>query len=456
MLKRDYFLAALNYGSYQYKGWVIDCFGYVKYPVKDETLKPSGDHPLFFPNEPKRQPFEEYPYQLFLEDDQVVFFDPYTKQWDVLQGVDLGKPAFQFKEVIELNPGDLKNVKVAVKTLYGNTIVNQVALCHSFGDAIDFQTGKISIGKIEDKIAEKLATPPEDPNEARDPNLIYTDTLSEKYYQAAYSISGWSQLGAPAATPYTIVTSPEIPTLRRQLLEQYKDQLDDPAIVAKIMKALVEKDIEFQSQDPEKGFLRPGTKDFDVVRAKAYLMHGVEYDFEDQSKITVIDNPLSDGWDINKLPQMANSLIDGSFNRGAMTALGGEAAKFIGRFFLNTQITEEDCGSNLGIIHRITNNNEQDFHWAYYIDSKGETSLMTPDLASASQGKSVLFRSPQYCHTKDGNFCVKCMGKRFENSKTALGALATESGNTLMSIMMSKMHGVALKTEVWDWNNALK
>jgi hypothetical protein len=337
----------------------------------------------------------------------------------------------------------------------GNVLVNQTVLCHSFGDRISFVTGQVNIGKIEDKIAALLQTPPEDLAD-RDPKAIYTDELEKRYYPAAYSMTGWCQLSAPAATPYTIVTAPDMVEFRKALYEKYKDQLDNPAIVAKIMGELVKHDVEFQSQDPEKGFLRPGTKDFDVVRAKAYISHGIEYDFENRNKITVIQNALSEQWDINKLPEMANSLIDGSFNRGAMTALGGEAAKFIGRFFLNTIIAEDDCGSKLGFKHQITKDNEAGFHWAYFFDEKNNLTLMTPEMAKNYIGKTFIFRSPQFCHTTDGNFCVKCMGRRFENSRTMLASLATEVGSVIMGIQMSAMHGKSLKVEHWDWKESLK
>lgn len=455
MLKRDYLLTALNYGSFLYKGWVIDAFGIVNYPEKDPERRPNGKYPLYFKDEPRREDFEEYPFQLFQEDGQVVFFNPFSKEWEVLQGAEPGIAPFRFKDKIDLEPGDLVNVKEKVTTLVGNVMVNQTVLCYPFKDRIPFIAGEIKIGKIEDKIAELLETPPEDPSE-RDPQKIYTDELESKYYPAAFSLTGWCQLATPAATPYTIVTAPDMAKRRTALYEQYKDQLDDPAIVAKIMSELIKYDIEFQSQDPEKGFLRPGSKDFDVVRAKAYISHAIEYDFENRNKITVIQNPLSEQWDINKLPEMANSLIDGSFNRGAMTALGGEAAKFIGRFFMNTAIAEDDCGSRLGLEHTVTKENEEGFHWSYFFDEKNVLTLMTPEIAAASHGKRYLFRSPLFCHTTDGNFCVKCIGKRFENTKTALGALATEVGSIIMGIQMSAMHGRSLKVEKWDWNNALK
>ena len=456
MHKREYFLAALNYGSFLYKGWVIDCFSQVQYPEKNVHRKPDGDYPIYFPNEPIRQSFEEYPYQLFTELDQIVFFDPATNQWDVLQGAELNKPPFRFKQEIELKAGDLANVTEDFKTLVGNVLVNQTVLCYPFGNRIPFQKGKVNLGKIEDIIAGLLQTPPEN-KEERDPKFIYTDEVEERYYPAAFSISGWCQLGAPAATPYTIVPPPNIKEIREKIVEKYRSEgLNNSATIAKISKELSDIDVAFQNQDPEKGFLRPGTKDFDAVRMKMFLSHGQELDFVDKSKVTYIENPLAEGWDITKLPEMVNSLIDGSFSRGALTALGGEAAKFIGRFFLNTIISENDCGSHLGILHKVTKDTEVGYHWAYFFDEKNELKLMTPELASQSHGKTYLFRSPMYCHTGNGNFCVTCIGKRFENSRNGLGGTATEVGSILQSISMAAMHAQALRLEKWDWQDTLK
>lgn len=456
MLKRDYFLAALKNKSYLYKSWIIGCFGLTNLSDKPASGGASvvNSSALFFAGEPERQEYEKYPFQLFKDaDNRIVFFNPEINDWDVLQGAEFGKVPFRFKDVIELNPGDLPNLDTKVKTFIGNALVNQVLICHAFGNRIPFQMGEVSVKKVEALIAEKLMSVPED-NEVRDPKLIYTDELEEHYYPAAYSITGWCQLATPAATPYTIVTSPDMAALRKRLLEENRDKLDDPVVIARIIGQLVAHDKAFQDQDPEKGFLKPG-KDFDVIRAKMFLMHGIENDFSNPGKITLIENPLDEGWDITKLPAMANSLIDGSFYRGAMTALGGEAAKYLGRFFLNTVLSEDDCGSKLGMRHELTQENVNDLTWTYEITG-GEDLLLTPELIQQKMGQVLTLRSPQFCQTGDGNFCVHCIGKRFENSKTAMGALAVEAGNVLMLLMMSKMHGTSLKTTKLDWRKSLR
>lgn len=461
MLKREYFLKALRAGAYQYKEWMVECFAMVALPEKpvveslvtaQQMMEQDPYSKIVYANEPERYSFERYPYQLFKEDDKVVFFDRDSKSWEPLQEVRMNYPFFRFKDEISLAVGDLVNVDRPVNTWYGNAVVNQVILCHSFGPTIPFITGQIKVGAIESKIAELLTTPPAE-GEPRDPKRIYTDDLEKKYYQAAYSVTGWCQIATPAATPFTIVTDTTIIKRRNELLAQYKEQLHDPAIVAKIMGELIQMDKDFQAKDPEKGFLKNG-KDFDVTRAKSYVMHGIERDFNDPNKITVIDRSLAEQWDIKRLPQMANSLIDGSFNRGFLTALGGEAAKFLSRFFLNTNISEDNCGSKLGLTKIIDKDNEDGYFWAYMIEGDSIVQI-TPDNVAQYYNKPVLMRSPQFCNTKDGNFCVKCLGERYVNSKQSLSSLATEVGNILMSISMAKMHGTALKTEKWNWQRDL-
>ncbi|UCR74627.1 RNA polymerase beta subunit [Pectobacterium phage vB_ParM-25] len=461
MLKRDYFLKALRAGAYQYKEWMVECFAMVALPNRPEvenliTAKelmiqdPYGK--IVYDNEPDRYAFERYPYQLFKDDDRVVFFDRDTQAWEPLQEVRLNYPFFRFKDEITLNKGDLVNVDRELTTWYGNVVVNQTILCHSFGATIPFMAGQIKIGAIESKIAELLTSTPEQ-GEERDATKIYTDDLEKKYYQAAYSVTGWCQLAAPAATPYTILTDKNIIKRRNELLEQYKDQLHDATVVAKIMGELKDMDKAFQDQDPEKGFLKNG-KDFDITRMKSYVMHGIERDFNDPNKITVIDRSLAEQWDIKRLPQMANSLIDGSYSRGFLTALGGEAAKFLSRFFLNTNIAEDDCGSTLGVEHIIDADNASGYLWAYALVN-GKMVQVTPTNIEQFYGKPTVMRSPQFCNTVDGNFCVKCLGERYVDSRQSLSSLATETGNVFMSLMMSAMHGKAVKTEKWNWRRDL-
>jgi hypothetical protein len=48
------------------------------------------------------------------------------------------------------------------------------------------------------------------------------------------------------------------------------------------------------------------------------------------------------------------------------------------------------------------------------------------------------------------------MGARFQSRRNSLAALATEVGARCLYIFMSRMHGVALKVEKWDWKGSIR
>lgn len=446
----EYLKKAVKAGACYYKTWLIDAMGIVDYPPKPESVAAVlTPNPGIRGDEPTRYPHEEHPYQLYDFNGKPVFLNPESGEWEPVDGYKKGSPFFSFKEEIDLVPGDIANVKEPVRTWIGNFFVNQCVLVYPFGDLIPFQLGEFSISKVEKIIASKLESVP-DHGQPRDETKIYVDILEKYYYDAAFSLSGWTQLAVPAATPYTLTTDPAIRKRRIELLNQYKDQLDDPAIIAKIMDELIEMDKAFQANDPEAGYLQPG-KSFDVVRAKAFLMYGVERDFNDPNKIVLIDRPLTEGWDLEKLPYMVNSLIDGSFYRGAMTALGGESAKFIQRFFLNTNIIEEDCGVTWGINQILREVDKDNYLGASVVGPAGKRIEIDDSNYMSFVGKPVQIFSPMYCQAKKPNFCVKCIGARYRGKPNSPAALASVIGSILMYIFMKKMHGTALKTKKWDW-----
>lgn len=446
----EYLKRAVKAGSCYYKTWLIDSMGIVDYADKPDTVVAEiNPTPGLRRDEPPRYPHEEHPYQIFNFNETPVFLNPENGEWEPIDGYKKGSPMFQFKEEIDLIPGDIANISKPIRTWIGNYFVNQCVLVYPFGDLIPFQMGRFSIKKVESIIASKLESLP-DIGIERDKTKIYVDVLEKYYYDAAYSLSGWTQLAVPTATPHTLMTDPAIRKRRIELLNQYKDQLDDPAIIAKIMEELVDMDMAFQASDPEGGYLQPG-KSFDVVRAKAFLMYGIERDFNDPNKIVLIDRPLSEGWDITKLPYMVNALIEGSFFRGAMTALGGEGVKFIQRFFLNTVISEDDCGVTYGMDTVMYPQERNDYLGSSIVGTQGKAILLTEENYGQYTGKLVQLFSPAYCQTKHPNLCYKCLGARYKGRPNSPGALASNIGSVLMYIFMAKMHGTALKTIKWDW-----
>lgn len=416
MKKRDYFLYALQNDYYRHKRWVMSCFS-VTASRKD--------------NDPYEVYHQEKQTFVFINNEKVILDDAISHE-----------SLFSFKDSLTIKQGELANVVEDVNTTYGIALINAMVIIYSFGNKVPYINGEIKAGALEKYIEERLIDNPKEGQE--DPSKIYVSEY-KKFVDAMFSLVGYSQLCVPTTTEKSLMTDPRIPEVRKQLLEKYKDKLNDPATIAEIEKVLIQMDKDWLKGDPAEGFLI-ADKHYSIVRKKLYLMHGIEKGFKDDGEIEVIEGSLNEGWDITKLPSMVNSQREGTFNRGAQTALGGEAAKFLGRVFQNAVIAEDDCGSTLGWERLITQRNKGDFEGLYRIVNNGIENL-TKESLEGFVGKTITVRSPMFCKTSGASFCAKCMGDKISISPTSLTMHAISVGSQIMYAMMKSMHGKKLETE---------
>tara|TARA_B100000929_G_scaffold275393_1_gene249275 strand:+ start:4026 stop:5309 length:1284 start_codon:yes stop_codon:yes gene_type:complete len=417
MRKLEYFLKALENDAHRYKAWVLHCFSRTKLKEDEELI-----------------------YRLYPGDKHYYFNDPESGETVVLEDSDVSKPPFHFREEIKLSAGSVKNLKEDATSNYGRLLANVVALVYPFGDKVDYINGEFNIGALEKEIAKRLTTDPEYQNKDsfKPDNPIYVSEYLT-FVDAILSMEGYSQLCVPSATERTMTRDPRIPELKKQLLEKYKDQLHDPAVVAKIDAELIAMDKEWIKGDLGEGFFHK-SKSYDIVRKKAHLMHGYEAGFGLEP--ATIENSLSEGWDIDKLPAMVNSLREGSYGRGKMTAEGGYATKVANRMFQNVNLKTEDCGTKLGWVRRV----EKSHVGYYYIANNGSTVLISDDNIQSLEGKEVKMRTPQFCKAKGVDFCRYCLGDPNSENKNALSAHVAALTSHLMDIAMQSAHGKALKT----------
>lgn len=428
MNKRDYFLKAMQHGAYRHKAWVLQAFS---------MSRPGNREPI--------------PLQLQRGENHYFYHDPDLNEDVVLNDTSVTEAPFRFTDKLKLKSDDVPNLTKDLESTYGNLLANFIVLVYPFGEKIGYIEGEFKIKAIEKEIERRLTSSPEN-GKAEDPEAIYVHEYLN-YVDAILSLDGFSQLCVPSATAKTMTRDPRIPEIRAQLLEKYKDSLDDPATIAKIDAELVKVDREWMKGDLGEGFYRKD-KSYEVVRKKAHLMHGAETGFQDGQKVDVITNSLSEGWDIEKLPGMVNSLREGSYSRGAMTALGGESTKTINRIFQNTTIKEKDCESKLGWDREITKKNAGQYIGFFRIIPSGVEEI-TEDNHEKFIGKTITLRTPMFCKTPKTGFCETCMGRKASENPNALGALAAEVGSTLMSLMMAAMHGKSLKTEEYKPENVI-
>lgn len=464
MDKRSFFIEAMQAGAYKYKEWIISAFSVITKNDDDATeLDPKQTSYSIA----KKSTIKDYPYKILRLKDKkgYCFLDPVQAGEIIeIEGTDKTKPLFNLKERIVLKPGDLENVRTEVDTLYGNALVNAIIFIYPFGDKIPFMTGRLTPDQLDKYIAARLTDTPKE-GEDRSADKLYVDEYL-KYAQAVSSLAGLALLGVPAGSPKLLTVDPKIRKRRDELFVEHKDQLHDPAIVAKIEGELVAMDKESFKGDLSEGFLIKN-KNYDVSRKRAKIMHGVETGFGDSSKgVNPIRTSLSEKWDIKHLPAMVNSLRAGSYNRGNQTALGGESVKFFYRVFQNTRVLEQDCGVKGGMLWDITENNYKTFvglHRAYgeNVRQTAETTEnltavpLTEEFLKSKIGSKLLIRTPMLCKTKAPSFCAHCVGSQIAASPTGVHIAMSDVGSIFMLCFMKAMHGKALKTAFYDFNSSI-
>lgn len=405
---RTFFLLALQAGAYKRRSWVLSLFSVFK-------PKENADTPYLVRRDPQG----------------CYYLDPESGEAVRLEGSDASLPLLSPMDALTLTSGELANVSEKVATTYGNALVNMQLLIDPFGDMIPFQTGKVSLKKIESVLADKGTRGELD----IDAYLRFCNNVA--------ALSGYTQVTVPAASAQSLTGHPDRFKLRERLLEEYADRLDEPAVIATIDAELEKLDRQWIADSPSAGFYT-SDKSFAIVRKRLYYMLGAEQQ-KDSTKLHLNASSLAEGINYEDLPSMLTTQRLGSYNRGSNTALGGESVKFYLRAFQNVAIGEEDCGSTLTVDYPVTQSNWKEYVGFYTLNSSKKRVLIDEALAKGAIGSTIAMRSPLYCHTKGSDLCVTCMGDLSRNAPKSLGELAAAVGSQHMGAFMGAVHGSALK-----------
>jgi hypothetical protein len=349
--------------------------------------------------------------------------------------------------------GTIENLGQDVDTTYGNILANYILLIYPFGTKFPFLNKRFNAGALEQEIADRLRTNPEDPHD-RDVNAIYVDELL-KFNNAAMSLTAYTQVCVPAASEKSITPPPGIKEYRQKLLLEYADRLHDPAIIALIDKKLVEFHKEYMKGDIAEGFLITG-KSYDVVRKELYLMGGAAVGLDDSGKFELVTRSLVEGWDPNDFAILNTVSRSGSFSRGAETEKGGEETKWLFRASSNMSVTEENCGATVGVDILALPGQERSLIGFTAILNDGAQKVITKEDVGSYLGRRLMLRSPMYCRISKTDFCQVCVGPRLANNPTSLSTAVAAYGSSFMSIAMSAMHSTVLKTSRLDYTNAFR
>lgn len=358
---------------------------------------------------------------------------------------DATKPPFDFYEQFVMAPGMIPNYHgdKPVVTDVGKFFANYLLLVHPFGDKTDYINKTMKTGMMDDIVVKLILEGKAGRNE-----FNKYMTLGYWFYEdGSLTLQPWSE--------YAMTTSDEITKKKKELFAKYKDSLDDPQVITKIEKELMDMDKEYIKGDVTEPFFNlDPKKGFGDWRKKMYIAFGGAPSF-DSNKVTfsTADESLEEGWKIEHLDIAANDIRRGTYNRHRETAKGGEQTKFLLRIFQNVKITEEDCKSPHGTVVTLTEVNYKNYVGRYLV---GSNKPLTKEELQSSLGKTVEIRSPLHCKVK-GGFCYKCCGDFFKNvGIETIGMQGLTVTSSMTNTAMKAMHSSQITTgKVTDINRFL-
>lgn len=387
---------------------------------------------------------DAYPFRIVQRMDGIYYLDEDL----ALKKIDT-KDLLVPEDKVTITSDILPNVSKPITTTTGNVLLNAICVVYPFGNKIPFQEGVMTIPKLEDLIVEKLV----DDENVTDTTIPVKDYL--KFTEAILYLRQLADVFVPGASAKSMTPPDGVTQLKKQLLEEYKDDLDNPTTLVKIDEKLKELDEKYLADDDDAQGFMLSKKLKNEARRKLYLMVGGESGFsDDNTKVDAITASLVEGVKIEDLPKMYNGGRAGSYNRGYETMNGGAQFKKLLRAAVNTTIKEDDCGTTLGITKEVTKANHEYFIGFSIIENK-KTIKLTEENIQQYIGKHVVLRSPMYCKTEGTHYCKACLGDKLSLHPNAVSIAVSDIGSVFLLLFMKKMHVSSLSKTKLDINTLI-
>jgi len=430
----DYLKFAIDNNCYKRKDWIINAFSIVK------------ESPDAYKADPFIGRIVQTPTGMFFVVDEVGTLE----KIDNYKGSD---PLFRFKDIVVADSSICLNIQGKVETTIGNLLFNLISIVYSFGNVIPYMNGPVSVRQVEDIIAPILQDDIPD-TASKDPSKIYVEDYI-KFVDSLSYLTGFTQLAVWAATEKTMTAPTGLAKFKKVLLEKYKGRLTDPAAVAEMEAELLKFDAEYLKGDPGGENFATGAKMRGIVRKRLYLMFGADPGIKESNTINPVISSLEEGWEINKFPQLNDSLRIGSYSRGKLTQLGGVLTKELLRASSSVAVGEDDCGTTIGIFKQIDETNYKKLIGTYSIESNKSILIADEESAKKYIGKSIFKRSPMFCKSKGSNYCKCCLGLKLSANPSGLSLIISDYGSNILNLFMGKMHGTALALAKLDLTKSL-
>lgn len=413
--KYDFFIVCIKNNRHLHRDWILKVFS--------RSLSDRSAHPEFGD---------------LVQNSETGKVEVFLDEWMTLESVKYGDIPFIYHEIVPvLKARDIENALVDIKdTTWGEMLFNARVLVYSSGDKIPFmQYPKLSINAIQDIYIKECLDDPLDGNYL--PGKLYITPNLMKLGEAVADLASY-EIFIPSLDKQSLSAPPTNAKKKDELFEKYKDQLDDPLIQVKIQDELVNDYKEHIKGTPAEGFIyKP--KSINTAIKRMFLLHGVEAGFGDLGKPKILKSSLDEGLDMSEFKIMNDSLRNGAYSRGALTALAGAGVNLINRIFQNAIINvdrnEGWCGTTETVKTVIKDN--QDMIGRYRLVS-GQPRVITE--ADLTKDTPIDLFTPLWCKEKGNDVCKVCMGEKLSQFPLAIGTMVARVPSTLMDRMMGSAH----------------
>lgn len=343
-------------------------------------------------------------------------------------------------DTLSIKPDDIENCTEPCETTVGRFMLNEVLFVQPFKALFPYSNSLWDVDKTHKDIAKGM--------------LAGTIAVQQykRYVDRLFFIGHFTELCVPGYSRAALTTHPDMERIKKELLEKYKGRLTDPLVIAEIENTLIALDKAYLKDDIVMRFYAPlGGKPFNIARKKMYIaVGGIESFSKDSGQYTFIANSLSEGWDVNSFPAIANEIRKGSYNRGHETQNGGAQTNDLVRVFQDLKIVMDDCGTDRGLEVDFAKISIDNFI-GRSIRVGNEWITITDTNKNNFGNKSYLMRSPMYCTAKSG-LCYKCSGETYSKLDIEhVSMLAVDISSTFTKLSLKAMHGTKLSLfEVTD------
>lgn len=355
-----------------------------------------------------------------------------------------GHPLFTMEDMISVDHTWIGSIEKASEKRLGGLLINAVALYPVVQKKLPYMDTPITESKFESVFAAKMKDDSDYKDPAKDIHVRdYTEAMDRLWF-----FTGIANLIVMASSYKFISAPPGARQLADKLIEEYKDNLEDPVVVAKIMDELNKLNREVLKDDPVAK--RMMDKKADTARKKLFLMYGETNDFVTSLQSKPILNTMQQGLDTSEevLPRYMNDLRYASYSRGHSTQLSGYSYKVLQRSLSGLEVTDTPCNTKTGLT-RLVSKPEKLIGRSIWKDGKW-VHLQSAEEAGVYLGKVVTVRSPTRCTTPGNEICYACLGEMYKGSKNAMNNLAAGFSGELMTLFLKRMHTSGFSTTTID------